>query len=188
MHAVNIQGKFTRQWRTSSSSRTPLTRAQLIAIPIPPIHIQGPNRKFCFYRVKNLNHLFIYLFLIIYLIINPTILIYWTMVNRIYWPAGVATNEDWRMSCEGEAEYFCKDFDWEEVRSEVEANPRFRYHFEPASSSSSYSTQSQSPSPDSDVQAWKQFHTRHASGKFFKVQFFLSFFHLRISFHSRTPN
>ncbi|XP_061352277.1 uncharacterized protein LOC133297197 isoform X2 [Gastrolobium bilobum] len=75
------------------------------------------------------------------------------------------------MSCEGEAEYFCKDFDWEELRAEVEANPCFRYHFD--SLSSSYSTQSPSPSAESDVQAWKQFHIRHASGKFFKERRYL---------------
>jgi len=63
------------------------------------------------------------------------------------------------------AEYFSKDFEWEELRSEVESNPSLRHHFE--SSSSHSSTQS----PESDVHAWKQFHTRHSSGKFFKVPF-----------------
>lgn len=72
------------------------------------------------------------------------------------------------MSSEGEAEaeaeaqYFCKDFDWEDLRAEIEANPSFAYHLESSSSSSS-------APPESDVQAWKQFHLRHASGKFFKV-------------------
>ncbi|XP_057424483.1 uncharacterized protein LOC130718052 [Lotus japonicus] len=74
-------------------------------------------------------------------------------------------------SCAVEAEYFCKDFDWEEHRAEVESNPSFRYHFESTPSSSS-STQSTS-SPDSDVQAWSQFHIRHASGKFFKERRYL---------------
>ncbi|XP_020223099.1 methyltransferase-like protein 6 [Cajanus cajan] len=79
---------------------------------------------------------------------------------------------DWangaRMSgeVEAEAEYFCKDFEWEDLRSEVEANPCFSYHFQSAPSSSS-------PSPQSDVQAWKQFHLRHSSGKFFKERRYL---------------
>ncbi|XP_012569881.1 tRNA N(3)-methylcytidine methyltransferase trm141 isoform X2 [Cicer arietinum] len=68
---------------------------------------------------------------------------------------------------EGEAaEYFCKDFEWEELRSEVESNPSLRHHFEPNPSSSTQS-------PESDVHAWKLFHTRHSSGKFFKERRYL---------------
>ncbi|KAI5398215.1 hypothetical protein KIW84_063850 [Lathyrus oleraceus] len=71
------------------------------------------------------------------------------------------------MSSESKAaEYFCKDFEWEQLRSEIESNPSLRHHFD---SSSSSSTQS----PQSDVQAWKQFHTRHSSGKFFKERRYL---------------
>ncbi|XP_014511260.1 methyltransferase-like protein 6 [Vigna radiata var. radiata] len=70
-------------------------------------------------------------------------------------------------SNEGEAQYFCKDFHWEDLRAEVEANPCYAYHFESASSSSS------SPPPESDVLAWKQFHLRHASGRFFKERRYL---------------
>ncbi|CAI8603265.1 unnamed protein product [Vicia faba] len=64
------------------------------------------------------------------------------------------------------AEYFCKDFEWEELRSEIESNPSLRHHFDSSSSSNSQS-------PQSDVQAWKQFHTRHSSGKFFKERRYL---------------
>ncbi|KAI5398216.1 hypothetical protein KIW84_063850, partial [Lathyrus oleraceus] len=75
--------------------------------------------------------------------------------------------KDRRMSSESKAaEYFCKDFEWEQLRSEIESNPSLRHHFD---SSSSSSTQS----PQSDVQAWKQFHTRHSSGKFFKERRYL---------------
>ncbi|GAU20558.1 hypothetical protein TSUD_33050 [Trifolium subterraneum] len=72
------------------------------------------------------------------------------------------------MNSEGEveAEYFSKDFDWEELRSETESNPSLRHHFQSFSSSSSQS-------PQSDVQAWKQFHTRHSTGKFFKERRYL---------------
>jgi hypothetical protein len=81
----------------------------------------------------------------------------------------IALWQDWRMNSEGEvaAEYFSNDFDWEELRSEIESNPSLRYHFESFSSSSS------SQSPQSDVHAWKQFHTRHSTGKFFKERRYL---------------
>ncbi|WJX12843.1 hypothetical protein P8452_03296 [Trifolium repens] len=74
------------------------------------------------------------------------------------------------MNSEGEvaAEYFSNDFDWEELRSEIESNPSLCHHFESFSSSSS-----SSQSPQSDVQAWKQFHTRHSTGKFFKERRYL---------------
>ncbi|XP_019426629.1 PREDICTED: methyltransferase-like protein 6 isoform X1 [Lupinus angustifolius] len=79
-------------------------------------------------------------------------------------------NEELRMSCESEieAEYFNKDFDWEELRAEVESNPSFHYHFLPFQSSNS-----QSHSSQTDVDAWNQFHTRHSSGKFFKERRYL---------------
>ncbi|KAK7376318.1 hypothetical protein VNO78_34784 [Psophocarpus tetragonolobus] len=72
------------------------------------------------------------------------------------------------MGSEGEAEaqYFCKDFEWEDLRAEVEANPSLAYHFGSLSSSTL-------PPPESDVQAWKQFHLRHATGKFFKERRYL---------------
>ncbi|QHO07060.1 O-methyltransferase [Arachis hypogaea] len=71
---------------------------------------------------------------------------------------------------EAEAEYFSKDFEWEEVRADVESNPSFRYHLLPFQPSKSQA--------ESDVRAWKRFHVRHSSGKFFKVplSFFLNFF------------
>ncbi|XP_045809053.1 tRNA N(3)-methylcytidine methyltransferase METTL6 isoform X2 [Trifolium pratense] len=76
------------------------------------------------------------------------------------------------MNSEGEveAEYFSKDFEWEELRSEIESNPSLRHHFQSFSSSSSSSSLQ---SPQSDVQAWKQFHTRHSTGKFFKERRYL---------------
>ncbi|KAE9619062.1 putative tRNA(Thr) (cytosine(32)-N(3))-methyltransferase [Lupinus albus] len=79
-------------------------------------------------------------------------------------------NGESRMICdsEGKAEYFNKDFDWEELRAEVESNPSFHYHFLPFQSSFS-----QSHSSETDVDAWKQFHTRHSSGKFFKERRYL---------------
>ncbi|KAF5180962.1 Methyltransferase-like protein [Thalictrum thalictroides] len=65
-----------------------------------------------------------------------------------------------------EAEYFSKDFEWEELRKEVENNSNYSHHFlpfEPSSCSSS--------SKDSD--AWQSFHNRHSTGKFFKERRYL---------------
>ncbi|KAL1321112.1 hypothetical protein HN51_065841 [Arachis hypogaea] len=66
---------------------------------------------------------------------------------------------------EAEAEYFSKDFEWEEVRADVESNPSFRYHLLPFQPSKSQA--------ESDVRAWKRFHVRHSSGKFFKERRYL---------------
>ncbi|KAJ7978192.1 Methyltransferase-like protein [Quillaja saponaria] len=55
------------------------------------------------------------------------------------------------MSGEGEAQYFSKDFEWEVLKAEVEADPSLQ----------------------SDSDAWKRFHIRHSSGKFFKERRYL---------------
>lgn len=63
--------------------------------------------------------------------------------------------------------YYSKDFDWEEeVRKQVEIDPSLQFHCRPF--------QNPIPIPNSnsnhDSQAWDQFHTRHSTGKFFKVK------------------
>jgi methyltransferase-like protein 6 len=63
---------------------------------------------------------------------------------------------------EAEAEYHCHDFDWEDLRADVEANPCLSHHLSP------FPTTTPSPPPPSS-EAWRSFHRRHASGKFFKV-------------------
>lgn len=65
---------------------------------------------------------------------------------------------------EAEAEYHSHDFEWEDLRADVEANPSFSYHLSP------FPTTTASPQPPSS-EAWRSFHRRHASGKFFKVLF-----------------
>ncbi|KAL5981405.1 hypothetical protein ACLOJK_015461 [Asimina triloba] len=66
-----------------------------------------------------------------------------------------------------EAEYHSKDFEWEELRAQVENNPSLSYHF-------AYSTTTPaSTSHDEDSQAWKSFHKRHSSGRFFKERRYL---------------
>ena len=63
------------------------------------------------------------------------------------------------------AEYFSKDFDWDELRIRVENDPLLQYHllpFQPCDSIPSVSA-------EADSDAWSRFHLRHSSGKFFKV-------------------
>lgn len=66
-----------------------------------------------------------------------------------------------------EAEYHSKDFEWEELRTEVENSRLYSYHllpFQPTPSDSS-------TPPQTDSDAWKRFHNRHSSAKFFKARF-----------------
>ncbi|CAL9092962.1 unnamed protein product [Musa textilis] len=68
------------------------------------------------------------------------------------------------------AEYHSKDFEWEELRDEVENDASLRYHLVPFVASSS------SPSsdlPPDDADAWRSFHRRHSAGKFFKERRYL---------------
>ena len=67
---------------------------------------------------------------------------------------------------EAEAEYHCHDFEWEDLRADVEANPSFSYHLSP------FPTITASPQPPSS-EAWRSFHRRHASGRFFKERRYL---------------
>ncbi|KAG6599337.1 Methyltransferase-like protein 6 [Cucurbita argyrosperma subsp. argyrosperma] len=68
-----------------------------------------------------------------------------------------------------DAEYFSKDFDWEELRIRVENDPLLQYHllpFQPCDSIPSVSA-------EADSDAWSRFHLRHSSGKFFKERRYL---------------
>ncbi|CAL9101102.1 uncharacterized protein LOC135673686 isoform X2 [Musa acuminata AAA Group] len=70
------------------------------------------------------------------------------------------------------AEYHSKDFEWEELRDEVENDASLRYHLVPFVASSSSSSPSSDPPPD-DADAWRSFHRRHSAGKFFKERRYL---------------
>ncbi|CAL5363226.1 unnamed protein product [Camellia sinensis] len=84
-----------------------------------------------------------------------------------------------RMSKEAAAEYHSKDFEWDQLRREIESDPSLLYHFLlplddthlPSSSQSFSGSVSSSPFQDSD--AWNKFHSRHSSGKFFKERRYL---------------
>ena len=67
---------------------------------------------------------------------------------------------------EAEAEYHSHDFEWEDLKEEVESGPTFSYHLSPFLEPAASTT---SPPQSSSEEAWRSFHRRHASGKFFKV-------------------
>ncbi|PQP93289.1 methyltransferase-like protein 6 [Prunus yedoensis var. nudiflora] len=72
------------------------------------------------------------------------------------------------------AEYFSKDFDWDELRVQVENDPSFSYHllpFQPNPISISLADETHYAAAGSH--AWNAFHHRHASGKFFKERRYL---------------
>lgn len=81
------------------------------------------------------------------------------------------------------ANYYSKDFEWEQLRHEIETDPTFLYHLLPfiddddsknvensATAEKSSVTDSSNSSPLEDSDAWDKFHSRHSTGKFFKVQ------------------
>lgn len=74
------------------------------------------------------------------------------------------------------ANYYSKDFEWDQLRQEIENNPSLAHHLLPFPNSSINQNQHtllSSPlslcSPQEDSEAWNNFHTRHSTGKFFKV-------------------
>ncbi|KAH7662896.1 tRNA(Thr) (cytosine(32)-N(3))-methyltransferase protein [Dioscorea alata] len=61
------------------------------------------------------------------------------------------------------AEYHSRDFDWDELRDEVENDPSLLYHLTPSAPSL----------PPCNADSWRSFHRRHSSGKFFKERRYL---------------
>ncbi|RLN33508.1 methyltransferase-like protein isoform X2 [Panicum miliaceum] len=70
---------------------------------------------------------------------------------------------------EAEAEYHSHDFEWEDLRAEVESDPAFSYHLSPFPGPAACTTSPPQPSSE----AWRSFHRRHAFGKFFKERRYL---------------
>ncbi|PKI41351.1 hypothetical protein CRG98_038237 [Punica granatum] len=66
-------------------------------------------------------------------------------------------------------EYFSKDFEWEDLKSEIENDPSFQYHLLPFDPSSSSAIRP----PEEESNAWRKFHSRHYTGKFFKERRYL---------------
>lgn len=67
-------------------------------------------------------------------------------------------------SSAGAGEYHSKDFEWETLKQEIENDPSLQYHLLPYNSSPEAAQEA-----EQDSDAWKRFHSRHSSGKFFKV-------------------
>ncbi|XP_015644557.1 uncharacterized protein [Oryza sativa Japonica Group] len=67
-------------------------------------------------------------------------------------------------------EYHCHDFEWEDLRAEVEANPAFSYHLSPFPTTVGTP---ETPPPPPPSEAWTSFHRRHTCGKFFKERRYL---------------
>ncbi|GAB2211435.1 hypothetical protein Droror1_Dr00024748 [Drosera rotundifolia] len=84
--------------------------------------------------------------------------------------------------CGEAAEYHSKDFDWEELRLEVENDPSLSHHYLPPPQSHLRQQQQQishskaasvAGAISAESRAWSEFHTRHSSGKFFKERRYL---------------
>ncbi|KAL3649911.1 hypothetical protein CASFOL_006314 [Castilleja foliolosa] len=71
------------------------------------------------------------------------------------------SRKDWKAE-----NYYSKDFDWDQLREQVESDPYLQFHFLPFSSENVEAHQD-------DVVAWDEFHARHSTGKFFKERRYL---------------
>lgn len=89
------------------------------------------------------------------------------------------------MAKKEEAEnYYSNDFDWDQLRQEIESEPSLLYHLLPFSDGDEGNkpnnsgnaaagkdrVESSMSSSVEDSAAWNKFHSRHATGKFFKVR------------------
>ncbi|MQM08460.1 hypothetical protein Taro_041317 [Colocasia esculenta] len=70
-------------------------------------------------------------------------------------------------------EYHTKDFEWDELREEVEKDPSLRYHLAPSSPPPGHHQDLLSSSPSRDCDAWRSFHRQHSTGRFFKERRYL---------------
>ncbi|XP_011084259.1 methyltransferase-like protein 6 isoform X1 [Sesamum indicum] len=66
--------------------------------------------------------------------------------------------------------YYSKDFDWEQLREEVENDPSLQFHLLPCSSEKIDNLNNHA---EQDSEAWDEFHARHSTGKFFKERRYL---------------
>lgn len=66
-------------------------------------------------------------------------------------------------------EYHSKDFEWDKLRQEIENDPSLVYHLLPFEDGIDNHNPSSPSLHLQDSDAWNKFHTRHSTGKFFKV-------------------
>ncbi|KAL2549154.1 Methyltransferase family protein [Forsythia ovata] len=64
--------------------------------------------------------------------------------------------------------YYSKDFEWDELRQEVENDPSLQYHLLPYTK-----VDSENQDRLQDSEAWDKFHALHSTGKFFKERRYL---------------
>lgn len=70
--------------------------------------------------------------------------------------------------------YYSKDFNWDQLKKEIEGDPSFLHHLLPfTKKNENKDKQLMGPSTDEDSEAWNQFHARHSTGKFFKERRYL---------------
>ncbi|CAH9111594.1 unnamed protein product [Cuscuta europaea] len=76
--------------------------------------------------------------------------------------------------------YYSKDFEWEELKHDVENDPSLLYHWAPyanpaigAQDLDAAAFCHSSSLPKEDSEAWNKFHTRHSTGRFFKERRYL---------------
>uniref|UniRef100_A0A2P2JT48 tRNA N(3)-methylcytidine methyltransferase n=1 Tax=Rhizophora mucronata TaxID=61149 RepID=A0A2P2JT48_RHIMU len=85
---------------------------------------------------------------------------------------------------ETKTDYHSRDFDWETLKQQIERNPSYQYHLLPFTSQQQQQQEEQKREntqleeneeerESEDSKAWKNFHLRHSSGKFFKERRYL---------------
>ncbi|KAL5770583.1 hypothetical protein ACOSP7_014737 [Xanthoceras sorbifolium] len=80
------------------------------------------------------------------------------------------------MSVSAEAEeYHSKDFEWETLKQQIEDDPSLQHHVLPFPflQQQQHHQEDQEEETEKDSDAWKRFHSRHSSGKFFKERRYL---------------
>ncbi|XP_059307841.1 uncharacterized protein LOC132059281 isoform X2 [Lycium ferocissimum] len=74
------------------------------------------------------------------------------------------------------ANYYSKDFEWDQLRQEIEKDSCFAHHLLPFPNQNTQNQEthlSSLCSQQEDSEAWNKFHTRHSTGKFFKERRYL---------------
>ncbi|KAK1576116.1 hypothetical protein Q3G72_011113 [Acer saccharum] len=71
-------------------------------------------------------------------------------------------------------EYHSKDFEWEALKQKIEDDLSLQHHLLPFHSLQQHEEEEEEEEePEKDSDAWKKFHSRHSSGKFFKERRYL---------------
>ncbi|KAJ8526319.1 hypothetical protein K7X08_028796 [Anisodus acutangulus] len=71
------------------------------------------------------------------------------------------------------ANYYSKDFEWDQLRQEIENDPSLVHHLLPFPNPTTQNQDTLLSSPIEDSEAWNKFHTLHSTGNFFKERRYL---------------